>query len=223
MEGIRTSLRQATAIMQQPVTVKSKQRSNEEIAYLKHLFLSVAEEHTCGMFRIDKANRQIVSDLFNYFIGIKGNLDPDKGLWLDGPVGTGKSTLMFVFSKFMQKLGDGFKVYICSQVTAEYSMNGNLDKYLLNPDGYCREPVPMCFDELGREPIPAKYYGTELNVFQHILHIRYALWQQRRLKTFVTTNLTPDEVGNLYGDYIRDRRKEMFNLVAVTGDSRRKR
>ena len=81
----------------------------------------------------------------------------------------------------------------------------------------------MCFDELGREPIPSKYFGTELNVFQHVLHIRYALWQQTHLKTYVTTNLMPDEVQNIYGDYIRDRRKEMFNLIAVTGDSRRKK
>lgn len=218
MTGIETAIQQ---ILHQP-PVMAKNRSKDEIIRLKRLFLNVADEATCGMFKIDDSNKQIVSDLFNYFIGIPGKLDLNKGIWLDGPIGTGKSTLMFVFSKFMQRINDGFRVYICSQVAAEYALTGNIDKYLLNPDGFCKEPVPMCFDELGREPIPSKYFGTELNVFQHILHIRYALWQQTHLKTYVTTNLMPDEVQNIYGDYIRDRRKEMFNLIAVTGYSRRK-
>lgn len=198
-----------------------KNRTGEEITRLKILFLTVAREQTGGMFKIDASNKQIVSDLFNYFMGIPGHLDLDKGLWLDGPPGTGKSTLMFVFSKFMQRLNDGFKIHICSLVSSEYASTGNIDRYLLNLDGYCKGPVSMCFDELGREPIPAKFFGTDLNVFQHILHIRYSLWQQRRLKTYVATNLTPDAVQDLYGDFIRDRRKEMFNLVAVTGKSRR--
>ena len=184
--------------------------------------MQVAAEQTGGTFRVDQSNLETISAMFDYFTGIPGKFDLNKGLWLEGPVGTGKSTLMYVFSKFMQTLGNGFRVYICSQVAAEYSMSGELGKYLLNADGYCKEPVPMCFDELGREPIPAKYYGTELNVFQHILHIRYALWQQTRLRTFVTTNLRADEVQRIYGDYIRDRRKEMFNLVVLDGDSRRK-
>lgn len=88
-------------------------------------------------------------------------------------------------------------------------------------DGYCKGPVPMCFDELGREPNPAKYYGTELNVMQHILHIRYSLWQQGGLKTFVTTNFNAKEIGDLYGDFIRDRRREMFNILVMNGESRR--
>lgn len=195
--------------------------SPEEIARIKWRFMDMASECTDGKFRVDVSNREIVSSLFDYFMGIPGKLDTGKGLWIEGPVGTGKSTLMFVFSKFMQRMNKGFKVYICSQVTSEYSMTGDIDKYLLNEDGYCKGPVPMCFDELGREPNPAKYYGTELNVMQHILHIRYSLWQQGGLKTFVTTNFNAKEIGDLYGDFIRDRRREMFNILVMNGESRR--
>lgn len=80
----------------------------------------------------------------------------------------------------------------------------------------------MGFDELGREPIPGVYYGQKLNVMQHIIHVRYSLWQLAKLRTFVTTNMDAEEVENLYGDYIRDRRKEMFNIIPLTGESRRK-
>lgn len=188
---------------------------------LKRLFMRTAAECTNGAFRVDENNRRLVASLFNYFLELPGELDPGKGLWLEGPIGTGKSTLMRVFSAFKRRLGDGFKVYVCSQVTTEYALTGDLDRYLLNESGWLKEPVMMCFDELGREPVPVKHFGTDLNVFQHVLHIRYSLWQESGLKTLVTTNLTSSKVEELYGDYIRDRRKEMFNIVAVTGDSRR--
>ena len=80
----------------------------------------------------------------------------------------------------------------------------------------------MCFDELGRETIPANYYGQKLNVMQHILHIRYSLWQSTGVKTFITTNDDPSAIESKYGDFIRDRNREMFNIVLLQGKSRRK-
>lgn len=100
-------------------------------------------------------------------------------------------------------------------------MHGDLSRYLDNTGWSSLGPVDMCFDEFGREPIPAKYFGNELNVMQHIFHIRYSYWQQYGLKTYVTTNLYPNDVERKYGDYIRDRRGEMFNLIELNGESRR--
>ena len=191
------------------------------ISFFKHQFMKTAQEKTGGRFVVDERNRPIVSDLFNYFMGIDGNLDLTKGLWLEGPVGTGKSTLMRVFSAFTRKMQKGFKVFACSEITTCYSIDGNLDMFLKNEHGVLGVPVEICFDELGREPVPAGYYGNKMNVMQHILHIRYSLWQTGWLRTFVTTNMDADNIGTIYGDYIRDRRKEMFNIIPVTGESRR--
>lgn len=192
-----------------------------DIAAYKRWFMHVAKQVTKGAFQIDDRNRDLVNDLFLYFHFQKGRLDLGKGLWLEGPVGTGKSTLMQVFSQYLKSLQMGFRVYICSQVTTDYSLTGDLSRYLDNAGWSSSGPVPMCFDELGREPLPAKYYGTELNVMQHILHIRYSYWQIAGLRTFVTTNANGNDIERLYGDFIRDRRKEMFNIIPVTGDSRR--
>lgn len=192
-----------------------------DIAAYKRWFMYVAKQVTKGSFQIDDRNRDLVNDLFLYFHFQKGRLDLRKGLWLEGPVGTGKSTLMQVFSQYLKSLQMGFRVYICSQVTTDYSLTGDLSRYLDNAGWSSSGPVPMCFDELGREPLPAKYYGTELNVMQHILHIRYSYWQTTGLRTFVTTNANGNDIERLYGDFIRDRRKEMFNIIPVTGDSRR--
>ena len=200
---------------------KSTESLNVDLAAYKRWFMYIAKQTTKGSFQIDDRNKDLVNDLFLYFHFQKGRLDLGKGLWLEGPVGTGKSTLMQVFSQYLKSLQMGFRVYICSQVTTDYSLTGDLSRYLDNAGWSSSGPVPMCFDELGREPLPAKYYGTELNVMQHILHIRYSYWQIAGLRTFVTTNANGNDIERLYGDFIRDRRKEMFNIIPVTGDSRR--
>lgn len=195
--------------------------SDEEISNRKRLFHSIAK-HYIPDFRIDDVNRGIINDLFFYFNGLDGRLDLNKGIWLSGDIGTGKSSLMMVLSEFKRQYFDGFKVYICAKVSNDYAINGDLDKYTYNEKGYLGYPVSMCFDELGRESMPANYYGQKLNVMQHILHIRYSLWQSQGLKTYVTTNDDPLNIENKYGDFIRDRIREMFNIVLMQGSSRRK-
>lgn len=217
MNGIK----EAVAEMKpSPSGVRSDMTPEKEY-HLKTKFLQVAHACTHGVFSVNGRNQKLVGNLFNYFLGLPGELDTRKGLWLEGPVGTGKSMLMYVFSEFMKSLRQGFQVYICSTITTEYALTGNLDRYTQNEGGYISGPVPMCFDELGREPVPSNYFGQKLNVMQHILHVRYTYWQATGLKTYVTTNCDAMKIEELYDDYIRDRRKEMFNIIPVTGESRR--
>lgn len=77
----------------------------------------------------------------------------------------------------------------------------------------------MAFDELGREPCPAKYFGTEVNVMQYIFQCRYEF--RNECLTHVTTNFSPKEIQRMYGSYIADRINEMFNVIEMTGQSRR--
>ena len=202
----------------------------------KTAFMHMAK-YIMPYFVVDDRNREIINDLFFYFHKIEGGrLDTDKGLWLEGDVGTGKSTLLNIFSHHLRRSwnGAGFKIYNCSTIANEYAHRPKfkdnddtsldaLDKYTYNRYGYnAHSRVHMCFDELGRESIPAVHFGQKLNVMEHILHIRYTYWQSEKLLTYVTTNKDADEIELLYKDYIRDRRAEMFNIIAMTGESRRK-
>lgn len=111
----------------------------------------------------------------------------------------------------------GFRIESSSTVAAKYSMKGSetLNAYTHNNGA----PSTIAFDELGREPMPTKYFGTELNVMQYVFQCRYEF--RNEVLTHVTTNLTTAEVQKNYGSYIADRINEMFNVIELKGSSRR--
>lgn len=194
----------------------------EKTEKLKAEFIHTANS-ICPGFKIDIHNRQVIADLFNYFTLQPGNLDLNKGIWLEGPNGTGKSTLLRICSQFQKHIiGRGFLLHNCSYIASQYA-NGedNLDKYTYAQFSIPARPVTMAFDELGREPIPVYRYNTPLNVMQFILQIRYNLWQQKKIKTHITTNFDAKDIERLYDDFIRDRRREFFNIIPLEGPSRR--
>lgn len=186
----------------------------------KQAFLKVARS-VCPGFVVDDENRKVVGDLFNYFMKQQGELDLRKGLWIEGTLGTGKTTLLRVFSQFLIEQRCGFLVHLCPTIAVEYGEGKGLDKYTYGRDCYPYHAVSMGFDELGREMIPVFHYGTSLNVMQYVLLARYTLWQEQGVRTFVTTNCDAEDTERLYGDFIRDKRREMFNVVPLVGHSRR--
>ena len=110
----------------------------------------------------------------------------------------------------------------CSHLATQFAANGleALNSSTYNNTEIRPKPVNRAFDELGREPIPARHYGTELNIMQYVFQCRYEL--RDKIRTFTTTNLPPKSIGKLYGAYIADRVNEMFNIVELKGKSRRK-
>lgn len=164
-------------------------------------------------------NRSILNNLYYYAHGY-GDLDPKKGIFFYGEPGTGKSTLMKILAEYQRVLGNGFKCVNCASVAAYFASYGidSLNEHTWN-DGYKGiNPVERGFDELGRETLPAKHYGNEVNVMQHIFQIRYDM----KVKTHATTNLSLEEVEQKYGSHIYDRAIEMFNFIEVNGESFRK-
>ena len=166
-----------------------------------------------------------MNQLFLYTEG-RGKLDTNKGLLLRGDIGTGKSTIMQILNRYWYftrgkakgryPVG-GFRIDSASFIANSFSMRGKdaLELYTYNNGA----PRMICFDELGREPTPAKYFGTELNVMQYIFQCRYEL--RHEAITHVTTNLTIKEIQTIYGAYIADRINEMFNVLDLNGASRR--
>jgi len=56
-----------------------------------------------------------------------------------------------------------------------------------------------------------------------ILLSRYDLFITQKLITHLTTNLNSSEIEQIYGDRVRSRMREMFNLVSFSNDAKDKR
>lgn len=77
----------------------------------------------------------------------------------------------------------------------------------------------LAIDDLGREPKEVADYGNVLTPVIDLLEHRY----NEQLFTIVTTNLTPKELRERYGERIADRFNEMMDSIIFAGSSYREK
>lgn len=182
------------------------------------------------LFEIIEEQKQYYIDLVRYFSNHAGTLDVNKGLLISGDIGTGKTLSM----KVMQKMFGNIKIVSARHLIREFLMskvNGMdvLDEYgrrsfYKTPQGQIdiKRPMQIYFDDLGLEEVNTKMYGNQQNILAEILLDRYENFKHHGMKTYATTNLTPDAMEKIYGLRVRDRMVEMMNYVTLTGKSKRK-
>ncbi len=171
-------------------------------------------------FKIYANDRDIIYNLSNYFIQDKekcenAGMDPDKGILFSGPVGCGKTSLMKLL-KFIVPLQRPYSVVPCRNIVFAFNHLG----YKIIED-YGNGSF-FCFDDLGVEPM-GRHYGQDCNVMGEILLSRYELFLKSKLKTHATTNLNAAELEERYGNRVRSRMREMFNLIAFDESAKDKR
>lgn len=181
-------------------------------------------------FDIHRADRNVLSSVFAW-VWRKDefntlNLDFDKGLFLYGALGLGKSLTMLALRQYMNYVKAKYEekredYRLCawmksaSELANIYASDGQ--PALIDYTAY---NVNLVIDEFGREPCPAKYFGTPMNVMQFILQIRYD--HRRTSVTHITTNLQLEKITNQYGDFVADRCLELFNFIEFKGESLRR-
>ncbi len=158
-------------------------------------------------------DKDILLKLCSYFIKDKKNceaygIDIDKGILLTGPVGCGKTSLMKLL-RHLVPLQRPYEMIPCRNVAFGFNHIGfkTIEEY--------GNTKFFCFDDLGVEAA-GRFYGKDLNVMGEILLSRYELFlnTKRKLKTHVTTNLNAEELEDRYGNRVRSRMRELFNLIA---------
>ena len=177
-------------------------------------------------FIILKDDHEVIYKLLLYIIGdnenaFKHGLSLKKGLLLTGPVGCGKTSLIKL-PRFFQPLKNQYCVRSCREIIFSFIRDG-YDVIHQYTYGYIPEQFKVyCFDDLGVES-SLKYYGNQCNVLGEILLTRYELFVAKGLLTHATTNCNSSENENFYGNRVRSRMREMFNLVAFDKEAKDKR
>ena len=120
----------------------------------------------------------------------------------------------------------GFGIISTRQIVSEFMQSGYevLEKYSRGNFSHdIRTPKTYCFDDLGTETT-SKYFGNDCNVMAEILLTRYDLFKEKGIITHITTNLSATEIESQYGNRLRSRMREMFNLYGYeegSGDKRK--
>lgn len=127
-----------------------------------------------------------------------------KGILFVGPVGTGKTTIMRQVCRML-----GAKFTTARKILEHKDDAGNFRKY---------ETGEWCIDDLGaeRESVYAKSGQTK--ELSGLLEQRHSNNQGR---TFISTNMDRDELGEMYGERVKSRLPEMFNIYHIGGVDRR--
>lgn len=169
-------------------------------------------------FRVVYTSEQaeVVRNLVRYFINDPACPWPlDKGIYLYGGVGSGKSELMFLFSAFT---AGSSKEFAFTRFPAEVERAKKDDEYDIVQELSC---LPRCIDEVGyTDPIVVRF-GNRTNVFEATLHNRAYKFTRSRQPTHLTSNLTPTDLATQIDSRIADRLVEMCTPVLFHSPSHR--
>ena len=170
-------------------------------------------------FIIDENNKSLINQLYYYIVGSeKFNGDHEKGLMVLGNLGSGKTIIMLAFCEVWNDL---FRIKIASTSAKLYV------QYLLEPEKFRSfngnnlpnyENGTVFIDDIGKESKKVNVYGTEICPIADLLASRY----DKGNITFTTGNYKLESLKDQYGETITDRMKEMFNIIILKGNSRRK-
>lgn len=188
-------------------------------------------------FCIDEHNRGVYTNIIYWAMGdarmkavnpSNGKLIPgrlDKGLYIAGNVGTGKTTAMQIATRlyglnpfrrpWQQDTVVDNRVRRASDIVNDYELEGYANIVETARCGY------LVIEDLGTEAGEAVYMGNRRNILRQLMENRgdvqsYAL--------SVTSNIPlghPDFVSR-YGQRAQSRVQEMTNYLVLTGDDRRK-
>lgn len=183
-------------------------------------------------FVVNSVNKNALRLMLLYFTGNSmfeeeleyGSLD--KGILLVGDVGTGKSLLFEIFHYYTREIlmVNSFRKFTAIDIIDNVNVSGAsyLEQFSNNMIGSKAMPQRCYFDDICSKNETVKHFGTQLNVIEQLLSLRYNIFTRYGILTHATSNKYPSEMEAIYDKRIADRLVEMFNIIELTGKSFRK-
>jgi len=135
-----------------------------------------------------------------------------KGLMISGNYGVGKTeAVKCVASNQITPI----EIHSMVEIKKQISEHG---KYVIKMPVQSQSKILL--DDVGVEG-EISYYGNKITWFKDfILDVYHSMKQYNRI--IFTTNLNVERIGEVYGQIVQDRVREMFNVIEVGGESFRK-
>ena len=141
------------------------------------------------------------------------------GIMLCGGCGNGKSTMLKAFQQLLNSLHipkpDNDGTYGIQIVDAKYIAHLCKNNHEAYRKLICVDMLGI--DDLGTEPSEVMDYG---NVYTPVIDLLTKCYDEQ-LFTIITTNLTPQQVREHYGDRIADRLNEMVKKIVFSNGTYR--
>lgn len=200
----------------------------------------LAEAEAVGKFRtedfvIDKGLQFAYTNVARWFVGDPAMLamnpktgmaergDLNKGLYISGRTGCGKTWMMDIFTYLAREhvlrvdiSGKSAIMNIRScradEITSRFIQNADLGAYV-------GEPM-MLINDLGAEPKEVLYMGNRIDVLRQVLERRA---DDPSKLTFITSNfpMNADAIKERYGERVFSRLSQMCNYIEINGNDKR--
>jgi DNA replication protein DnaC len=156
-----------------------------------------------------------IQSVRRYLRAIEQNLDSGKGLWIQGDVGTGKTTLAMLVSKVALDAGRSVAIYSLPRLLNLLRESMNSDEGMLDFMDRLTAVDLLHLDDLGAE----NQTDWVLEQLYSIVNARY----ESERAIIATTNLMPDELSERLGSRTVSRLVEICgDLIPLFGEDKRR-
>jgi len=133
----------------------------------------------------------------------------EKGLFLIGGTGTGKTVALKIISAFRR-----YPVFYCDRLVSRYMSNKKSFPEIFEHE------KDIIIDDLGAE-VTINDFGMKFELLTQIITDRHRLFTERGYLTLFSTNLNKDEFVSRYGQRVYSRIKQMCEPVVCDGQDLR--
>lgn len=209
---------------QQNYNFRTRKFKDSDYKQLKLNLLEMMKEafyNQSNKIELSENDKSVLNKVFNWLLGIGINENENKGLFLTGNFGVGKSTVCEGIIKFIE-VYYSFRGYTKGCSIPQLILSLKMAELYLNDCEVEINKLKTCsvlaIDDIGREPKTINNYGTIICPFEDILMTRY----MNKKPVILTSNSTLKEIGEKYGYHIYDRLIEMVYELKFEGKSKRK-